>query len=129
MLEEHLVARRRRWRDRFLTVRGLVEYADHVEVVVTYRYREDEIAAFIAAVEDESRPSGALPDLPHPLISLTDDVGTQYVRGSSRKTGGQRVHLSVPFTPRVPVDATRVLVHVDGQLVEEVARTVVAQDV
>ncbi|HVU74278.1 MAG TPA: hypothetical protein VHE83_15035 [Mycobacteriales bacterium] len=126
VLEEHLVARRRRWRDRFLTVRGLVVYGDHVEVVVTYRYREDELAAFIAAVDDGGRER---PELPQPTITLRDDVGTTYARVETHKTGGQRATLTVLFTPPVPQTATRVSVLVDGVLVEEVPRTVVAQDV
>ena len=128
VLEEHLVARRRRWRDRFLTVRGLVVYADHVEVVVTYRYREDELAAFIAAV-DESGVDDRRPGLPQPTITLRDDIGTAYARVQVHKAGGQRATLTAFFTPPVPETATRVSVLVDGVSVEEVSRTAVAQDV
>ena len=128
VLEEHLGTRRRRWGDRFLTVRGLVVYADHVEVVVTYRYREDELAAFIAAV-DESSAGTDRPELPQPAITLRDDVGTAYVRVDVRKSGGQRARLTAFFTPAVPDSATQVSVLVDGVLVEDVSRTVVAQDV
>lgn len=122
------MTRRRRWGDRFLTVRGLVVYADHVEVVVTYRYREDELAAFIAAV-DGSGSGADRPELPQPAITLRDDVGTSYRRVETRKSGGQRARLTAYFTPPVPEAATLVSVLVDGVLVDEVSRTVVAQDV
>ena len=103
-------------------------YADHVEVVVTYRYREDELAAFIAAV-DESGPGSDRPELPQPAITLRDDVGTAYARVDVRKSGGQRARLTAFFTPAVPDTASQVSVLVDGVLVEDVSRTVVAQDV
>jgi hypothetical protein len=128
VLEEHRIARRRRWRDRFLTVRGLVSYADHVEVVVAYRYREDELARFIAAVE-RGDDAGHQPELPTPDITLTDDVGTRYTRVRSTKSGGQRVVLTVSFTPAVPAAAVTIVVCVDGQPLGEVPRTPVAQDV